>query len=146
MIAAIVFMSVAAQTCPTSPSPISLDQAMARTLTGVRSGNAKALLAQMSLAGVTFAAPIGAQGMGMPYAMLSDQFDKREGRYCDLFVCRGRAGRLNVLFNGGKTQKAIDFKHGRATVVLNGHSPRELDLGYSYNTRCQWELTSISAF
>lgn len=146
MIAAAFFLSIALQTCPSVPSPISLDQAMGRTLTSVRSGNAKALLEQMSLAGVAFAAPVGSQGMRVPYAMLSDQFARREGRYCDLFECKGRAGRLNALFNGGKTQKAIDFKHGQATVVLNGRSPRELDLGYSYNARCQWELTSIGAF
>lgn len=146
MIAAVFLMSVAVQTCPAVPSPISLDQAMARTLTSVRSGNAKALLAQMSPAGVVFAAPVGAKGVGVPYAMLSDQFARRNGRYCDFYACHFQAGRLNALFNGGKTQKTIDFKHSRATVVLNGHSLRELDLGYSYNAQCQWELTSISAF
>ena len=146
MIAAVFFLFVAAQTCPVVPSPVSLDQAMGRTLTSVRSGNAKALLGQMSPSGVDFAAPVGSASVHVPYAMLSDQFARREGRYCDLFECKGRAGRLNALFNGGKTQRAIDFKHGQATVVLNGRSPRELDLGYSYNAQCQWKLTSVGAF
>ncbi len=144
MIVAALFMTIVAQTCPALPSPVSLDQAMGRTLTSVRSGNAKTLLAQMSPAGVTFAAPIGSQGMRVPNAVLTDQFARRNGRYCDLFVCNGRAGRLNALFNGGKTQKTIDVEHGRAVVVLNGASPRELDLGYGYNAQCQWELTSVS--
>ena len=145
MIAAMLLMTVIAQapmaTCPMPPSPISLDQALARTLTTVRIGNASALLAQMSRDGVAF----GSQGGIVPYAALADQFAGRRGHYCDLFACGAGAGRLNALFNGGKTQKAIDLKRSRATVVLNGNSPKELDLGYAYTAQCQWELTSIGA-
>ncbi len=138
MIVAIWLATAIAQTCPTAPSPTSLDQAMGRTLTIVRSGNPHALLAQMSPDGVAF----GAQGK-VAYAALSDQFARRTGRYCDLFICNGAVGRLNALFTGGKTVRTFDAANRRATVVLNGRSPRELDLSYAYSARCQWELTAI---
>ncbi len=145
MIAALLLMTIVAQrptaACPMPPLPSSLDQAMARTLTSVRSNNAGNLLGQMSHSGVAF----GAQGGVVPYAALSDQFANRRGHYCDLFVCGAKAGWLNGLFTGGKTQKTLDIAHGRGTVVLNGHSSRELDLGYIYTRQCTWELISIGA-
>jgi hypothetical protein len=145
MFAAVLLMSVVTQAplkpCPAVQLAPSLDQALARTLTSVRSGNGNALLAQMSRAGVAF----GSEGGIVPYAALSDQFSRKSGHYCDLFACGGRTGKLNALFNGGKTDKSIDLKHNRATVVLNGNTQRELDLGYAYTPQCAWELTSIGA-
>ncbi len=141
MMAAILLMSVAAMACPAAQMGPSLNQAVGQTLTSVRSGNGNALLGQMSHDGVAF----GAQGGIVPYVSLVDQFGHRHGHYCDLFVCQGRAGHLNALFNSGRMEKSLDAGHARADVVLNGRTPRELDLGYTYTAQCRWELTSIGA-
>ncbi len=145
MIVAVLLMTVVTHTplapCPAAQMQASLDPAVAQTLTSVRSGNAATLLAQMSRAGIAF----GPDGMLVPYPVLQDQFTKKTGRYCDLFTCKGKAGSLNALFGGGKTDKSIDAKHNRATVVLNGNTQKELDLGYAYTPQCKWELTSIGS-
>ncbi len=137
MIAALLLAALATQNCPVASAPAALNQAMGQSLTFVRSGNAKGLLDQMSRGGVTF----GTQAV--PYAALADQLTNRRGRYCDLFMCDGKPGVLNLRFSGGKIQRAIDWANRRATVVLNGKTPRELDLGYVYTAQCQWELSAI---
>ena len=143
MIAAVLLMTIAAiaptPACPAAQMAPSLNQAVGQTLTSVRGGNGNALLAQMSHEGVAF----GARGGIVPYASLADQFGRRRDHYCDLFVCQGRAGRLNALFNSGRMEKSLDVRRARADIVLNGRTPRELDLGYAYTAQCKWELTSI---
>ena len=141
MIAAILLMTIATPpaTCPAAQMASSLNQAVGQTLTSVRGGNATRLLAQMSPRGVAF----GAEGGIVPYASLADQFARKRGHYCDLFACSGQAGRLNGFFNSGKMDRNLDARGGRATVVLNSRTPKELDLGYAYTTTCTWELTSI---
>lgn len=145
MIAAVLLITVAAlapaPACPAAQMAPSLNQAVGQTLTSVRSGNGNALLAQMSHEGVAF----GAQGGIVSHVSLADQFGHRRGHYCDLFVCQGRAGRFNALFNSGSMEKSLDVRHARADVVLNGRTPRELDLGYAYTAQCKWELASIGA-
>ena len=141
MIVAILLMSVAATACPAAQMGPSLNQAVGQTLTSVRSGNGNALLAQMSHDGVAF----GAREI-VPYASLADQFGGRRGHYCDLFVCQGKAGPLNALFNSGRMDKSLDVGRARASVVLNARTPRALDLGYAYTAQCQWQLTSIGYF
>ncbi len=145
MFAAVLLLSIVTQAplapCPAAQLQPSLDKALAQTLTSVRGGNGSSLLAQMSRGGVAF----GAEGGIVPYPALADQFAKKTGHYCDFFVCKGKAGALNPLFTGGKTDKNIDLKHNRATVVLNGNTQKELDLGYAYTPQCTWELTSIGA-
>jgi len=137
MIATLLLAALAAQTCPTPPAPASLDQAVGHSLTFVRSGNAQGLLDQMGRGGVAFG------GQNVAYAALVDQLSNRRGRYCDLFMCDGKPGRLNLKFTSGKTTRIMDAVNRRATVVLNGKTPRELDLGYAYTAQCRWELTSI---
>ena len=139
MITAIALMTAAlrAPPCPPGPMASSLSQAVGQTLTSVRGGNAHALLAQMSPEGVAFGGGVVA------YAALAGQFGHEVGRYCDLFVCQGKAGRLNAFFNGGKMDRRIDTRAGRAIVVINAHAPRELDLGYTYSAQCKWQLSSI---
>jgi hypothetical protein len=137
MFAALLFVNLAAQTCPVPQAPAALAEAMGHTLTFVRSGNAKGLLAQMSRGGVVF----GTQAVS--YADLADQLNGRRGRYCDLFMCDGRAGGLNALFTGGKITRTVDMPNRRARVVLNEKTPRQLVLGYAYTAQCTWELTSI---
>ena len=143
MIAAILLMTInsTAPACPAAQMAPSLNQAVGQTLTSVRGGNAARLLAQMSPKGVAF----GAEGGIVPYASLANQFDSKRGHYCDLFVCQGKPGRLNGFFNSGKMDRNLDARAGRATVVLNSRTPRELDLGYTYTAQCTWELTSIGA-
>lgn len=72
MIAAIVLMSLAVTAsvtaCPAVPMASSLGLAVGQTLTSVRSGNANALLMQMSPKGVAF----GAEGGIVPHASLRD--------------------------------------------------------------------------
>ncbi|MGZ3298261.1 MAG: hypothetical protein ACXU8O_04555 [Asticcacaulis sp.] len=144
MIAALLMSTVMTHAPLTACDPAgmapSLDAVVGQTLTYVRSGNAAALLGQMSQAGVAF----GGEGPAVPYPVLSEMFAHKAGRYCDLFVCGGRAGKLNGLFNSGKTTKAIDAKHNLATVTLNANTQKELDLGYAWTAQCRWELTSIS--
>ena len=135
MMAALAAKPVACDPARMAPA---LDQAVATTLTSVRRLDAAALLAQMSPSGVAFG-----QGEVVPMAVLKADFSHRSGHYCDLFVCKGKAGPMMHLFTGGKTDKSVDARHGRASVVLNGNSQNELDLSYAWSVQCQWQLTAM---
>lgn len=122
--------------------PAAVDAAITATITAVRNNDSTGLLAQMSRDGVAF----GTDGPLIAYATLSSQFASKTGRYCDLFACGTKGGRLHRLFVSGKVIKQVDAVHGMAAVFINGNTNDELDLSYRLNAKtCKWELTGIGA-
>jgi hypothetical protein len=129
-----------AQGCARDPAA-GFDAALAVTLGAVRGDDPQALLNQMSAEGVSF----GPEGEVVSLAELRAQFTRRDGRYCDLFACRGAEGPLHRLFVMGHIDKSVDTKHGLASVFINANSNDELDLSYKLNPSCRWELNGIAA-
>ncbi len=117
----------------------SLKRTVASTLSAVSGNNPTALLSLVSPDGVT----IGADGAFVSHAALSSQFAAKTGYYCDLFSCGGKAGQLRHFFRSGPTDAQLDERNLRATVFVNANTNDELQLSFSYSTRCKWEITGI---
>lgn len=117
----------------------SLKRTVSSTISAVSGNNPAALLNLISHDGVT----IGADGAFVSHAALSSQFANKTGYYCDLFSCGNKAGPLRHFFRSGPTDAQLDERNLRATVFVNANTNDELQLSFSYTTRCKWEITGI---
>ncbi|MDC7683828.1 hypothetical protein PQU92_11105 [Asticcacaulis sp. BYS171W] len=90
---------------------------------------------------------IGPERVSVAYTDLQKQFaDKNGDYYCDIFVCQAQPGLMNRLFNGISVSKSLSYNFGKAEGIVrvsNGSVASEIELRYSLNAACEWQLDSL---
>lgn len=119
--------------CPTGDLA-GLKAAVDQTLSAVANQDSDNVLNQFSPEGVTF----GVDGPVTPHADLVQDFARHGSYYCALFICDGKGGSLRPLFS--RAYNAELFSDGGEVSGLADFANLELD--YTYTSRCRWELIS----
>lgn len=129
-----------AQTCPDPATTI--DQAVNKAQSALRGNDATAFMSLIGADGLT----LGSEGMAMGRDELGGELKARNGVYCDLFTCGGKAGRLKQLITKGPTSTRMNkARNGNvfAIVTINrGHATDEVELHFAF-VNCRWELMAI---
>jgi hypothetical protein len=130
---------VLGQTCDRNYK-VSLAKALSATVSAVRSGNSTAFLSQIGPQGLT----IGPDGRGITVTALKDQFSRKTGAFCQIFVCKGTPGPVSRFISTANSQSQIDTKNAKALVIINANTDSELMLSYAFSKTCRWELNAVS--
>ncbi|ESQ77479.1 hypothetical protein [Asticcacaulis sp. YBE204] len=119
------------------------NQTVKRTFKAIKEQDSGTLLFIFNRDKVT----IGPERTAVAYADLQRQFaDKSGDYYCDIFVCQAQPGLMNRLFNGISVSKSMSYNFGKAEGIVrisNGSVASEIELRYSLNGACEWQLDSL---